>query len=211
VLGGSPELRDKDMRNLERVRQSAKSGKARVSCAAVAGMLLLTAPALADPTGQWLVAKRYAKIDIVKCDRLYWGIVTWESRVGGVDRNNPDPAKRMRPTVGMPILLAMRQTERNRWEGKIYNSEDGKTYSSNISLLDRDTLKVQGCVMGFLCGGENWTRVKPDPRTAMSSSTGSGAANAGGRSLATTSTQDTAAARSQELCSRVDGVSRPAH
>ena len=48
----------------------------------------------------------------------------------------------------------------NQWEGQIYNSEDGNTYSASITLSDPNTLRVQGCVLGFLCGGENWTRVE---------------------------------------------------
>jgi uncharacterized protein (DUF2147 family) len=111
-----------------------------------------------DPTGEWLVAKRVARIKIVNCNERLWGVVSWET-TPGVDSNNPDPAKRTRPTLGMPILLGMEKVKSNEWKGEIYNSEDGKTYSSSITLLNPDLLKVQGCVLGILCGGENWTRV----------------------------------------------------
>ena len=63
----------------------------------------------------------------------------------------------------MPILLAMAPTRPNRWEGEIYNSNNGKIYSSNISMVNENTLKLEGCVLGFLCGGENWTRVTTPP------------------------------------------------
>jgi uncharacterized protein (DUF2147 family) len=115
-----------------------------------------------DPIGEWLVAKEVARIRIVDCDQRLWGVVSWEARAG-VDSHNPDPAKRTRPTLGMPILLGMTQTKANRWDGEIYNSEDGHTYSANISLLNPDTLRVQGCFLAILCGGENWTRVQPLP------------------------------------------------
>ena len=117
-----------------------------------------------DPTGEWLVAKRVARIKIVNCDNRLWGVLSWEMEPG-VDSNNPDPAKRTRPTLGMPILLGMAQTKPNEWSGEIYNAEDGRKYSSSISLLNPDLLKVQGCVLGFLCGGENWTRVSPPTST----------------------------------------------
>ena len=61
----------------------------------------------------------------------------------------------------MPILINMKQTEPNRWEGEVYNAENGKTYTSNISLVKDDVLRIEGCVWGILCGGENWTRVTP--------------------------------------------------
>jgi uncharacterized protein (DUF2147 family) len=110
-----------------------------------------------DPAGEWLVAKQVARIRIVDCDGQLWGVVAWEA-TPGIDRKNPDPNLRTRPTLGMPILLGMKPSQDNRWEGEIYNSEDGHTYSANISLADPNTLRVQGCFLGFLCGGENWSR-----------------------------------------------------
>jgi uncharacterized protein (DUF2147 family) len=113
-----------------------------------------------DPTGEWLVAKQLARIKIVDCDGRLWGVVAWEAEPG-IDSKNPNPSLRTRPTLGMPILLGMQQSKTNRWDGQIYNSQDGHTYSANISLVDPITLRVQGCFLGFLCGGENWTRFDP--------------------------------------------------
>lgn len=137
-------------------------------CAVFAGWLITTSAITAqparvyspDPTGEWLVAKQYARIKIVDCDGRLWGVVAWEAEPG-TDNKNPDPNLRGRPTLGMPILLGMQPSSKpNRWEGEIYNSQDGHTYSANISLVDPGTLRVQGCFLGFLCGGENWTRVE---------------------------------------------------
>jgi uncharacterized protein (DUF2147 family) len=111
-----------------------------------------------DPTGEWLVAKQIARIKIVDCDGRLWGVVAWEAQPG-IDSKNPDPSLRSRPTLGMPILLGMTPSKENKWEGEIYNSEDGHTYSASISLSEPNTLRVQGCFLRFLCGGENWTRV----------------------------------------------------
>src|SRR5262249_9199807 len=62
----------------------------------------------ADPTGEWLVAKRVARIKIVNCDNRMWGVISWEA-MPGTDSNNPDPSKRGRSTLGMPIILGMEQ------------------------------------------------------------------------------------------------------
>jgi uncharacterized protein (DUF2147 family) len=113
-----------------------------------------------DPTGEWLVAKAVARIRIADCQGRLWGVVAWEARPG-IDSKNPDPNLRNRPTLGMPILLGMVRNQPNQWDGEIYNAEDGRTYSANISLENPDTLRVRGCILGFLCGGENWTRVQP--------------------------------------------------
>jgi uncharacterized protein (DUF2147 family) len=131
----------------------------RIICATATAFCLMTATALAqDPTGEWLITDGFAHIKVDKCGDQYWGVVSWEQRTGGMDVHNPDVAKRNRPTLGMPILLGMKQTQPNRWEGQIYNSESGKTYTGNISLPSPDVLRVEGCLLIF-CGGQNWTRV----------------------------------------------------
>jgi len=140
-------------------------GAAVAICAAATGTCLAddrsTGSAPGDPVGEWLVAKRVASIRIADCgDGKLWGVVASEARPG-VDGKNPDPNLRSRPTLGMPILLGMERKTQNEWDGQIYSSEDGHTYSANISLVEANVLRVQGCFLGFLCGGENWTRIEP--------------------------------------------------
>jgi uncharacterized protein (DUF2147 family) len=123
-----------------------------------ATLLAAATPAsAAEPIGEWLVKDASARIKIDNCGDALWGVVAWEKEPG-TDEHNPDPAKRTRPTLGMPILLGMKPGEANRWDGDVYNAENGKTYSSHISLVSPDVLRVEGCVLGFLCGGEDWTR-----------------------------------------------------
>jgi hypothetical protein len=90
-----------------------------------------------------------------------WGAVSWEKNPGGRDKNNPDASKQNRPTLGMPILIDMKKKAgvADQWEGEVYNAKDGKLYSSTIKPVGSDQLEIQGCVLGFLCGGETWTRV----------------------------------------------------
>lgn len=91
-----------------------------------------------------------------------WGVVAWEKTPGGRDSNNPDPARQSRPTLGMPILIDMKKKAgADAWEGQVYNAKDGQLYSSTITPTDPDHLEIKGCVLGFLCGGETWTRVGP--------------------------------------------------
>jgi len=116
----------------------------------------------ADPTGDWKVADGVANIRVAKCGGSMWGVVAWEKQPGGRDGNNPDVSKRSRPTLGMPILLDMKKKPgADSWEGQVYNAKDGQTYSSSITPVDADHLEIKGCVLGFLCGGETWTRVGP--------------------------------------------------
>jgi len=114
----------------------------------------------ADPSGDWRVADGVANIRVAECNGNMWGVVAWEQESGGVDDHNPDVAKRNRPTLGMPILINMKKKSgTDQWEGEVYNAKDGKTYSSTIKPIGSDKLEIQGCVLGFLCGGETWTRI----------------------------------------------------
>ncbi|HEY0802475.1 MAG TPA: DUF2147 domain-containing protein, partial [Steroidobacteraceae bacterium] len=63
----------------------------------------------------------------------------------------------------------------DQWEGQVYNGKDGQLYKSSIKLSGPDQLEIQGCVLGFLCGGETWTRVAgPIPSSPVNSMAKSG-------------------------------------
>jgi uncharacterized protein (DUF2147 family) len=130
------------------------------------------APALAlDPTGDWKVADGVANIRVAQCNGNMWGAVAWEQKPGGKDTHNPDVSKQIRPSLGMPILIDMKKKPgADVWEGQVYNAKDGQYYSSTIKPVDPDHLEIQGCVLGFLCGGETWTRVSgPIPSSPVNS------------------------------------------
>jgi uncharacterized protein (DUF2147 family) len=135
--------------------------------AAILAVSIGTIPAIAaepSPIGDWLVKDGYAHIRIDLCAGRLWGIVAWEKTPGGVDKDNPDPAKKSRPTLGMPIIIGFAPTKPNRWEGEIYNSENGKMYSAGVSMADENTLDLEGCLFtNFLCQTQKWTRVKSPP------------------------------------------------
>jgi uncharacterized protein (DUF2147 family) len=135
--------------------------------------LLPQAALAAAPAGEWLVASKSAHIRIVDCAGALWGVVSWQERAG-TDDKNPDAAKRGRPTLGMPVLLDMKPSGPDRWGGALYNSQNGKTYTGDITLLAPDRVRVRGCVLGILCGGENWTRVKVEDEAASGTAICSG-------------------------------------
>src|SRR6202789_2529692 len=141
---------------------------------AFSAILLATglAPALAaDPRGDWRGADGVANIRVAECNGNMWGAVAWEKVPGGRDTNNPDVSKQSRPTLGMPILIDMKKKPGvEQWEGQVYNAKDGQFYSSTIRPIGSDQLEIRGCVLGFLCGGETWTRVAgPIPSSPVNS------------------------------------------
>jgi uncharacterized protein (DUF2147 family) len=146
------------------------------------------APALAlDPTGDWRVADGVANIRVAQCNGSLWGAVAWEQVPGGKDKNNPDVSKQDRPTLGMPILIDMKKKPGlDSWEGQVYNAKDGQYYSSTIKPADPDHLEIQGCVLGFLCGGETWTRVAGPIPSSPANSMAKGAPKAASPKAAVT-------------------------
>lgn len=129
----------------------------------LAGSYAGLTPALgADPTGDWRVADGVANIRVAQCNGSMWGAVSWEKQPGGRDQNNPDVSKKNRPTLGMATLINMKKVAgAEQWEGQVYNAKDGQMYSATITPVGTDQLEIKGCVLGFLCGGETWTRVGP--------------------------------------------------
>jgi uncharacterized protein (DUF2147 family) len=79
-----------------------------------------------------------------------------------VDRENPDPAKKEQPILGMNLVWGFTHAGENVWEGgSIYNPREGKTYKCKMTLENPDTLKVRGFIGISLLGKTNiWTRVK---------------------------------------------------
>lgn len=118
-----------------------------------------------DIVGIWLTAgKEPAKIQIYKSGGKYHGKIVWlkyptSNGKQKVDNNNPDKSKRNQPIIGLLILKDF-NFDSGEWEdGTIYDPESGKTYDCNISLKDKDTLKVRGYIGISLFGRtESWTR-----------------------------------------------------
>jgi uncharacterized protein (DUF2147 family) len=168
----------------------------------VAGAISAGGSALAaDLTGVWLVGDRSAQIQIDTCGGSLWGVVVWE-REPGNDEANPDPSLRGRPTLGMPILLGLRPSAQQGWQGAepgvwrghVYNAKNGETYEVNIRLARQDVLHLEGCVLGgMFCGGQDWTRAAAPPVQVNSS----GRRNAPKPSSA--------------VCSRISNVAGRAH
>ena len=129
------------------------------AAAAMAGLLALSAsPALAaDAKGVWLRDTGKSKVRIAPCGDALCGTIAWEQTPRN-DENNPDPAKRSRPLVGVQVFFNMKPAGDNRWNGSAYNPEDGKTYSGGMTL-EGDKLTTKGCVLGgLICKSVSWSR-----------------------------------------------------
>ena len=78
---------------------------------------------------------------------------------------NKDPVLRDRPMLGLQILTLKATDNPRRFEGEIYNPQDGNTYTGEINVKDADSIVLKGCALYVLCQEQTWTRV-PHEETA---------------------------------------------
>jgi len=127
-------------------------------------LFVAAAPALsASPiTGRWNPPAKDSIIEIAPCGTRMCGRVAQILRPAKdgttTDKNNPNPALRTRPIVGMAILSDFVQNG-TQWSGTIYDPRNGKSYRSNVARNADGTLKVQGCI-AFFCQTQTWTASK---------------------------------------------------
>jgi uncharacterized protein (DUF2147 family) len=122
----------------------------------------------ADPIGTWLTQGGNSRIRIADCGGALCGTIVWlkepndpETGKPKTDKNNSDAARRSRPLIGVQIVLGMKPAGADKWSGQVYNAEDGKTYSGNLTYSGGDALQLQGCALGGLvCKGQAWTKAK---------------------------------------------------
>ncbi len=138
--------------------------------AALVGISLLTMSVLtsgahaAPAAGTWLSESGTTKVRITDCGGKLCGTVVWlKDPVGAdgkpkTDRHNEDQTKRSRPLLGVPVVQGMAPSGDNKWSGKIYNADDGKTYDAHVTVISDKAMNVQGCVLSILCKNQKWTR-----------------------------------------------------
>jgi uncharacterized protein (DUF2147 family) len=133
--------------------------------AALLSVVVSAGTASADPKGLWQ-AQDGARVRVASCGAaLCATIATPKSAIDPqtgqpwTDKNNPDPAQRGRPLIGIPVLYGLQPDGPGRWSGRLYNIDNGGSYAGHLLELDARTIRVEGCAIG-ICGGQNMSRLK---------------------------------------------------
>jgi len=117
--------------------------------------------------GSWGNPNGQDHILIYKHGDKFFGKLDWikvpndENGKPKTDKNNPDPALRSRPDLGLELLKDFTFDGDDVYSGgTVYDPKNGKTYSCKMTL-EGNTLKIRGYIGISLFGrSETWTRVK---------------------------------------------------
>ncbi len=132
-----------------------------------AGMVAAASAAQADSsaTGIWRMANGKVTVRLAQCGAGLCGTVIGlrkpldKQGKPKLDKENPNASLRHRPVIGLMILSNMKPIGGDRWNGTIYNPDDGNTYNSKMRMQNGNTMKVEGCVSVF-CKSMKFIRVK---------------------------------------------------
>lgn len=135
---------------------------ARLALSAAALAAIPAAASAADPIdGRWVTEEGDAEVTIGKCGASVCGkiskfIVPPPDGPDQRDIYNPDPAKKTRRLMGLPILTSFKE-EDALWRGRIYDPKSGKSYRSVVRRKSANTIEVKGCI-SFFCQTQIWKK-----------------------------------------------------
>jgi uncharacterized protein (DUF2147 family) len=123
-----------------------------------------------DIVGTWLNEEGTGQIEIFKIGSSYYGKINWLKEpidtVTGkprTDKENPDPALKNKPLLGLVNLKGFVFDGDDEWEdGTIYDPKNGKTYKCYMKFEDpsKKKLKIRGFIGISLLGRTTyWTPV----------------------------------------------------
>lgn len=141
-----------------------------VSLAIAASFSLLATASGAQPlSGTWLTEDGSSRVRFETCGSNVCGQIVWLKEPNDpatgkawLDKFNPQADLKQRPLLGLTLLSELGHISNGKYEGKLYNPLDGRTYNGKLRLEGETTLELKGCALaGLLCQSETWTRVTP--------------------------------------------------
>ncbi|MBL6657764.1 MAG: DUF2147 domain-containing protein [Flavobacteriales bacterium] len=117
--------------------------------------------------GEWYTADKDAVVTIFSEGDSFSGKTTWMKEPNDskgnpkLDKENPDEDLRSRKRMGLKIMQDFVYKGDNVWEdGKIYKPSNGKTYGGTATLVNKNTLELEGYLISlpFIGKTSTWTR-----------------------------------------------------
>ena len=137
----------------------------RTTLIAVAALGTLASPALAgDVTGLWATPTNGGQVEISRCGANLCGKLVTSQHIKDdpslKDIRNKDTGQRGRTLKNLQMLSDFSGGPAKWTGGKVYNPDDGGTYSGSIDLVSDNQLKLKGCVVAPLCKTQVWNRLR---------------------------------------------------
>ncbi|ATC24644.1 DUF2147 domain-containing protein [Caulobacter vibrioides] len=110
-----------------------------------------------DLFGVWRNPKGSVHIEIKPCGPGTCGYVVWANAEAQADVKKGSN----QGLVGMQLLRDFSVSGANEWKGKVFVPDLNMTFSGQVRLLNRASLRAKGCLLpNFLCKSQVWTRVE---------------------------------------------------
>ena len=117
--------------------------------------------------GEWYTSDKEAVVTIFIDGETFSGKTTWMKEPNDsngnpkLDKENPEEKLRNRKRLGLKIMHGFVYKGNNVWEdGRIYKPDVGKTYGGTATLMDENTLELEGYLISipFIGKSSTWTR-----------------------------------------------------
>jgi uncharacterized protein (DUF2147 family) len=117
--------------------------------------------------GTYLSPDGKSKMEFYKSGNFYFSKIVWlkepnnpKTNKPEIDIENPDPAKKNQPILGLVISKNLKYDGKNSWEnGTIYDPNTGKTWDVD-AILEGSKLKLKGYwKFSFIGKTEIWTKL----------------------------------------------------
>lgn len=106
--------------------------------------------------GTWRNLRNTMHIEIRHCGDSLCGTVVWASDQAIADARRGGTSD----LIGTQVFRDFRQDSAGNWYGKVFVPDLNKTLSGTIVLVDRNTLKGSGCLVGrILCKSKILVRI----------------------------------------------------
>ncbi len=109
--------------------------------------------------GIWLT-KAGSNVKFYRCGTKLCGKIIKRKNPGELDSKNSNAKLRGRKILGINLLYDLKKDTPDRWAGKLYNPEDGKTYAGFVTVLSAGNVRMEGCIARIFCKKQIWSRVR---------------------------------------------------
>ena len=107
--------------------------------------------------GKWSNPQNSVHVQSHHCGTSMCGTVVWANDKAQADARRGGTEA----LVGLQLFRDFRKDKTGSWRGKVFVPDINKTLSGSIKVIDTDTLKGSGCLVGRIgCKSQIWTRIQ---------------------------------------------------